>query len=159
VVVGQTLPFTATVSNASNAAVDWSVEEAAGGAITTHGLYTAPMTAGTYRVRATSVADRTRFQRVPVQVRVRVDVQPVNNIVQVGRTQVFTATVTGSANQAVTWSVNQGAAGGTITTAGFYTAPAAAGTYHVRATSGLDPTRFSEVAVIVQGGSASGVIQ
>jgi len=35
----------------------------------------------------------------------------------------FTATITGSTNTAVTWSIQEGEAGGTITAAGVYTAP------------------------------------
>lgn len=57
-----------------------------------------------------------------------------------GGTQTFTASVTGTTNTAVTWSVQEGAAGGTITSAGpepstLYTAPNAAGTFHIIASS------------------------
>ena len=47
----------------------------------------------------------------------------------------FQATVTGTANTAVDWSVQQGAAGGTIGADGLYTAPTATGTYVVVAKS------------------------
>ena len=53
-------------------------------------------------------------------------------------TDQFTATVTGALDTVVTWSVKEGATGGSITTAGLYTAPAKAGTYHVVATSKAD---------------------
>ena len=52
----------------------------------------------------------------------------------------FTCTVTGSTNTACTWRVTR-ANGGTVTSAGSYTAPATAGTYHVVATSVADAGR------------------
>src|SRR5579871_130764 len=58
--VGQSQPFAATVTNSSNTAVRWSIQEAAGGTITASGVYTAPMKSGTYHVIATSVADPTK---------------------------------------------------------------------------------------------------
>lgn len=58
--VGQTQAFSATVSGTSNTDVTWSVMESGGGSISSAGLYTAPMTAGTYTVVATSVADTTK---------------------------------------------------------------------------------------------------
>ena len=51
---GSSFTLTATVHNASNSAVTWSVVELAGGAITAAGVYTAPATPGTYTVKATS---------------------------------------------------------------------------------------------------------
>ncbi len=80
---------------------------------------------------------------------VEVAITPTSATVPAGGTQAFTATVTGSANTAVTWSVQEGAAGGTITQAGLYTAPAIAGTYHVVATSQADPTKSAVATVTV----------
>lgn len=51
-VTGGSFTFTASVTNAPSTAVAWSVS---GGAITQGGVYTAPTTAGTYTVTATSV--------------------------------------------------------------------------------------------------------
>jgi hypothetical protein len=65
------------------------------------------------------------------------------------KTVTFTATVTGSSDRAATWSIQEGAAGGSVTAAGVYTAPATAGTYHVVATSHADPTRIATAAVVV----------
>jgi len=39
-----------------------------------------------------------------------------------------------AADQHVTWDLEEGAAGGTITADGLYTAPSTTGTFHVRAT-------------------------
>lgn len=64
-------------------------------------------------------------------------------------TQSFTATVTRTNNTTVTWSVQEGAAGGSITSAGAYTAPQATGTYHVVATSQADNTKSAVATVTV----------
>jgi len=66
---GGTQQFTATVTGSSNTAVTWS---ASGGSISSTGLYTAPTTAGTYIVRATSVADSTKSAAATVTVSVPV---------------------------------------------------------------------------------------
>jgi uncharacterized repeat protein (TIGR02543 family) len=59
---------------------------------------------------------------------ITVSVSPTSASVLLGNTQQFSATVTGTANTAVSWSVNNVAGGnstvGTITSAGIYTAPA-----------------------------------
>jgi hypothetical protein len=60
--------FTATVTNTSNTAVAWSVEESAGGSITDGGVYTAPGLTGTYHVIATSQADMTKTGSATVTV-------------------------------------------------------------------------------------------
>ncbi len=60
--------------------------------------------------------------------------------------------VTASASLAVrtvTWSVREGAPGGSIAATGLYTAPAAAGTFHVVATSAADPSVTGTAAVTV----------
>lgn len=67
----------------------------------------------------------------------------------------FAATVVGSANVAVTWSVQE-AGGGTIDGAGNYTAPASTGTFHVVATSAADPTRSGTATVTVTEAPAGG---
>ncbi|WP_426749627.1 glycosyl hydrolase family 18 protein [Myxococcus sp. Y35] len=81
---------------------------------------------------------------------VEVAIAPTSVTLPVSGTQAFTATVTGSSNTAVTWSVQEGAAGGTITQGGLYTAPASAGTYHVVATSQAAPTKSAVATVTVQ---------
>jgi chitinase len=72
-----------------------------------------------------------------------------------GASQTFTASVTGAANQAVVWSVQEGATGGTITNGGVYTAPAIDGTYHVVATSQQDPSKQTAVTVTVRSGNVA----
>jgi hypothetical protein len=64
-------------------------------------------------------------------------------------TVTFTATVTGQSSAAVTWSVQEGASGGSVSSTGAYTAPSAAGTYHVVAASQADATKTGTATVIV----------
>lgn len=62
---GETQQFTATVTGTTTTGVTWS---AAGGTISSSGLYTAPNTTGTYTVTATSVADSNRSASATVTV-------------------------------------------------------------------------------------------
>ncbi len=82
-------------------------------------------------------------QPPPRQVQVAVSPNPAN--VRAGSSQQFTATVTGSSNSAVTWSVNNVAGGdslnGTINSTGNYIAPASLpspNTITIQATSSAD---------------------
>ncbi|HJW71433.1 MAG TPA: hypothetical protein VJ486_01140 [Geothrix sp.] len=67
---GGTQTFTATVTGSSNTSVTWAVSEAAGGTVSVGGLYTAPATAGTFHVVATSVADTSKHATATVTVSV-----------------------------------------------------------------------------------------
>ncbi len=49
--------FVATVTGLSNTNVTWSVDEPGGGTVSAGGMYSAPVTPGTYTLRATSQAD------------------------------------------------------------------------------------------------------
>jgi len=62
--------------------------------------------------------------------------------------QQFTATVTGTTNTGVKWSVLE-AGGGQIDANGLYTAPATPGTYHVRVASLADPNKSDDATVTV----------
>ena len=79
-----------------------------------------------------------------------VGVQPLTASLAPGGTQQFTATVTGASNTAVTWS----ASGGTISTAGLFTAPQNGGSYIVRATSAADTRSSGSALATVSGGAA-----
>lgn len=152
--VGAGVGFAASVANAPNGAVVWSVQEgAAGGTIAPNGVYTAPQTAGTYHVIATSVYDPAKSAILAVHVTVSIAINPPSATLTLNETKAFTATVTGSPNTAVTWSVLEGAAGGTITPGGVYTAPSTPGEYHVVAISAHDPAQFVAATVVVQAGN------
>lgn len=81
---------------------------------------------------------------------VTVTVLPLSSSVAQGGTQIFVARVMGSSNTAVNWNVQEGATGGSITSAGQYTAPNAAGFFHVIATSQADSTKSATATVAVQ---------
>lgn len=92
----------------------------------------------------------------PAQIVVTVSPQAVS--VPVGQNQTFTATVTGTSNTAVTWSV---VGGGTITTAGVYTAPSTVPTppqVTVTATSKANTTKSGSATVTVTSGSTGVVV-
>ncbi len=153
---GATKQFTATVTGSSNQNVTWSVQSGgAGGTITSGGLYAAPATvgSGTDTIVATSQADPLESGTATVTVSttpvISVTVSPLSVTVQTSAMQQFTATVTGSSNQNVTWSVQAGGAGGTITSSGLYTAPASAGTDTVVATSVADTSANGAATVTV----------
>jgi hypothetical protein len=78
-----------------------------------------------------------------------VSISPAKVSLQPGGTQQFTVRVTGGANNNVNWT----ATGGTITSTGFYTAPATPGAYIVTATSVASPGSAAFAAVIVGQGS------
>src|SRR6202030_4398463 len=82
-------------------------------------------------------------------------ISPETDILGPGGTRVFTPTT------AVTWTLAEGAAGGTITNSGRYSAPATLGTYHVVATSLADPskTATATVQVVKSGFTLVGAIQ
>ena len=94
---------------------------------------------------------------------VAVTVSPTSASLSVNQTQQFTATVTGSTNTSVTWSVSPSV--GTVTSGGLYTAPSsisATQTVTVTATSAADSTKsaaatvtLAPVAVTVSPTSAS----
>jgi len=157
---GGTQQFVAQVTGTSNTAVTWTVEEPGGGSITTGGLYTAPNVSSnaTYHVRATSQADSSKLGRATVTVTpgpppITVSVSPNPATVGSGGTRQFVAQVTGTNNTAVTWGVDE-PGGGSITVGGLYTAPSVTSnaTYHVRATSVVDTSKFGEATVNVTTG-------
>jgi len=159
VIPGQQQTFTPTVSNANSSAVVWSIQEgAAGGSISNAGVYTAPGAEGTYHVVATSVEDPTKAAVATVTVPLIVGVSPPNVVTTVGAKTQFTSSIQGSGNTGVNWSVQEGAAGGSITTTGEYTAPGVPGTFHAVATSLANPLFFAVATVTVQAGGAQIIV-
>ncbi len=157
--------FTATVTGTGNTAVTWSLSGVgcsgtACGKLSSSGLYTAPTkvpTPPTVSVTATSQADPTKSATATVTITlVQVSVSPATATVVTGAQQQFTATVTGTTNQAVTWSLSgtgcSGSACGSITSSGLYTAPSAVpnpATVTVTATSQADPSKSGTATVTV----------
>ena len=148
---GETRSFTATVTGTSNTAVNWAVVEgAAGGSITNTGAYTAPNTSGTFHVIATSQADAAKAARATVNVAaVVISLNPNAVTIDVGNQFPFAATVTGTVNTAVSWTIQEGTSGGSVNSSGLYTAPGANGVFHVIAASQADTTQMATAKVTV----------
>ena len=103
--------FTAAVTGTTNTAVTWSVAEATGGAVTAAGQYTAPATAGTYHVVATSVADPTASGQIAVDVLAApIATMSAPGTVTTGATG-LTASVPNQTGVTYAWTIT----GGTIT--------------------------------------------
>lgn len=177
--VGQTQAFIASVTGTPNTGVTWTLTE--GGVAcspgcgtiaptsTTSGTattYTAPATppaqGGAVTVTATSAADATKSASATVTITqsVSITISPLSANVGLGATQAFTATVTGTNNTGVTWTLTQGGAPctgcGTITPStasgapATYTAPTtapASPTVTVTATSVADTTKSASATV------------
>ena len=165
--VGQSKQFTATISGTTNTAVNWLVNGGLGGnstvgTISSAGLYTAPASvpANSVTVTAQSAYDSTSSATATVTVTpsstpVSVSVSPTIASVQVGQSQQFTATVSGTTNSAVNWLVNGSLGGnstvGTISSAGLYTAPSSvpANAVTVTAQSAYNSTSSANAAVTI----------
>lgn len=89
---------------------------------------------------------------------VTVTVSPASVNLAPGESQQFTGAVIGASDGSVTWTVQEGAAGGTISSAGAYRAPGAVGIYHVVATSNADTTARAIATVAVPGFVQAGLI-
>jgi len=94
---------------------------------------------------------------------VQITLAPAPSFIQLGSTQSFSATVSGTTNTAITWSVNGIAGGnssvGTISADGIYTAPAALPsppTVTIRAASAADPSAVVDAHVTIVPPTCSG---
>jgi parallel beta-helix repeat protein len=127
--------------------------------------YTAPAAAGSHTVTATSAADTGKRASATVNVtlpEVQVALNPSGTVsIAASASRSFTASVTGTGNTAVAWTVDGQSGGsssaGTITGSGntvVYTAPAAAGTHTVKATSAADAGKSASATVRVQAAGA-----
>jgi len=133
---GTTVQFAAQVIGQTSQAVAWSVQEgSAGGVVDSTGLYTAPSAAGTFHVVATSQADPRANGTATVEVpSLTVLISPSPETLRVGGSRQFGGFAV-AADQHVTWDVEEGVIGGTITPDGLYTAPSVTGTFHLKATA------------------------
>ena len=157
----ETQQFAVTLSNSSNSAVIWKVDNIEGGnasvgRISTSGLYSPPSTIGTHTVSVTSVQDPSKSASASVTVNqaVTVIVTPANAAISTFQTQQFTATVRNATNTQVRWKVDNIEGGNTevgiISEKGLYSPPATAGTHAITATSVEAPTRSATVRVTVK---------
>jgi Abnormal spindle-like microcephaly-assoc'd, ASPM-SPD-2-Hydin len=149
VTAGNSQQFTATVTNSTSTSVNWMVNGTQGGnstvgIISGSGLYTAPSNVSSSSSVTVTAADETSQANasvtiMPAPTPVTVSVSPTSASVQVGLTQQFTATVSGTTNTAVNWLVSGIASGnstvGTISSTGLYTAPSTVPTSAVTVTA------------------------
>ena len=150
--VNQSRQFTSTVGGNQNKAVTWSVSPAVG-SVSATGVYTAPATIAAQQVvtvTATSAADssKTASGQVTLIPPVIVSVTPGSLSLTPSQMQIFNASVSGSPNQSVTWSVSP--ALGSISAVGLYMAPATVNgtqTVSVIATSKADTTKSATTVV------------
>jgi uncharacterized protein (DUF1800 family) len=163
VATAATQQFTINVTGAPSNQVYWYViGGSANGTVTSGGLYKAPNTApaGPVTVSAVLAINSEKQASATVTVTaapptVAVSITPGSASVQTGATRQFTATVTGTANTAVTWKVADIVGGnatvGTISATGLYTAPATSPgmPISVSATSQADPTKKATAVVTV----------
>ncbi len=157
--------FTASpqsVQAGQSATLNWSVTGATTlsvtpgpGTVSGSSTTVTPGSTTTYTLTATNSGGSvtaTTTVTVTTVAAVGVALSPGSTSLFTGGTQQFTATVTNAANTAVTWS----ATGGTITSAGFYTAGATPGTFSVTATSVQDSTKSATAAITITAQSAAG---
>ena len=165
---GQTVSFSAVVTNAANTNVVWKVNGVTGGdathgTISGSGVFTAPASVpnpAVVTVAAFSQADSTKSASAQVTITsitspISVTVSPASSTLNVGKSLQLSATVSNdSQNKGVTWSVSgtgcSGSSCGTVSN-GLYTAPATAPSspVSVTATSVADPTRSGAATVTV----------
>ena len=170
--------FTATVTGTSNTAVAWSLNGAgcsgsSCGALSTSALsavYTAPLVApapASINVVATSMADATKSASASVTIMsgIVVTVTPTSTSILTGATQQLNASVVGTSNTTVTWTVQgagcSAAACGTVDNTGLYAAPPAVpspAAVTVMATSSADPTKTSSASVAIFSSTATNTI-
>lgn len=145
VALGSTEQFAATVTGTTNTAVTWNVigagcGGAACGTISAGGLYTPPASVpspATLSVTVTSVADPTKSASASVALvaaaAIVLSITPTSAAVPTASTDSFTASVTGTTDTAVAWSLTgagcSGSSCGSLATsslAAVYTAPSVA---------------------------------
>ena len=146
---GQSTQFSAAVNGTSNTGVTWTLTPAVGSI--TNGLYTAPASVTSQRtitVTATSMADPSKAASATVTLApVSITMVPTSISLGASASSQFTATVTGTLNTGVTWSMAPGF--GSMVN-GLYTAPATIGsaqTVTLTATSLADPTQTAHATI------------
>ncbi|MDX1935273.1 MAG: hypothetical protein SFU56_21965 [Capsulimonadales bacterium] len=157
---GGTQQFAATVAQVPEGrdnGVLWSVIPAEAGTISPSGLFTAGATPGRVTVRATSIFDDRKFDEVSFDVAslavVRITTPTPIAPISIKTTRALAAAVDNvpaGQDAGVNWSVQGGAANGTIDANGNYTAPATPGDYTVVATSRFDATKTASVVIPVR---------
>ena len=173
VTLGEQSQYAATVTGSADATVTWSVNGVAGGnsavgSISANGLYKAPGSApqsATVTITAASAASPAVSKSLPVALAAPPP-QPIDQgqditlaiagptSLTLGSSSAYVASITGSSNTAVSWSVNGVAGGdaadGVISATGVYTAPVTApedSEVTIEAVSAADPSVSGGITV------------
>lgn len=163
---GETVQFQANVQNSSSSSVEWQVQQIAGGnskvgTIDSTGLYTAPVqvpTPPTVAVTAVLQSDATKSGSASVTVQALSSIQalaisPQLSSVTLMQPLQYNLLTSGVANTEVNWSVdgvaNGSASIGTISAAGAYVAPSAAGAHVITAVLQANPGAVASANVKV----------
>ncbi|HUI73360.1 MAG TPA: hypothetical protein VLX32_00360 [Candidatus Acidoferrum sp.] len=165
VLLGNSLTFSASVSNTTNTGVSWSVNGVAGGTaatgtITASGVFTAPAdlpSPQTVQVTATSVANATKSASAQVTVSsdIGISLTPGSSAVELGAAVAFQAQITSSGHpdNSVRWSLSGSSCPsgcGTLDAGGNYTAPQvlpASTSVTLTAQSAADVTKKATAAI------------
>ena len=167
VLLGETLAFTASVSNSTDTTVIWSVNGITGGSpqagtISADGVYTAPADlpqGGTVQVTATSHADSSKFATASVTISsdITVTISPGTVNVELGAVQAFHASISsnGKPDPTIRWSLSGSACPnscGSLDANGNYTAPQILpgnASVTLTATSVADPSKQNSASVLI----------
>lgn len=167
VLLGNSQTFSATVTNATNTNVTWSVNRipngsASTGTISSTGVYTAPAdlpSPATVNVTATSEADTTKSANAQITITsdIAIAMTPSTAGVELGATQGFHATITsaGHPDATVRWSISGSTcptACGTVDLSGNYTAPAilpSPASATLTAQSVADPSKQTSASITI----------
>ena len=169
VLLGDTQTFTVTVANTANTAVTWSVNGIPGGnatvgTIDAGGVYTAPqilIAPPGISLTATSVADSSKSAAGTITITSLFSLAVAGpSSVGAANTATYAATLTPAANsnpsRVISWSVAgtgcSGAACGTISSSGMYTAPSVVpspATVQIVATPQADPSKATSVSISI----------
>ena len=133
-------------------ALSFSSSNTALATVTSGGVVTAGAVVGSATITI-GESDSGKSLALPLSVVPAVSITPSSSTLNVRTNATFAATVLGPTNTAVTYSVQEGSSGGTISSGGVYTAPNARGTYHVVATSVADTSRKATATVTVTSGN------
>ena len=169
VATGQAATFSVVVTGTSPLSYLWQKNGTAISGATSSAYTTPPTAASDNRAlfsvvvsnKAGSAVSSPATLNLAASAGVAIAVSPNSATISAGASQQFTATVTGSSNTAVTWSVSgagcNGAACGTISVGGLFAAPSSVpspATLQVIATSVADPTKTASASVTLVAATA-----
>jgi hypothetical protein len=167
VLLGNSVPFSATVTNTPDTSVFWSVNGIAGGSpqvgtISPDGLFSAPAdlpTGGKVQITATSHADPSKSSTAGLTISsdITVSLSPGSSSVELGALQSFQASITssGKPDPAIRWSLSGSACPnscGTVDASGNYTAPSilpSAASVTLAAISVADPSKQNSAPLTI----------